>query len=44
MIKLDEIDNFYMHQGPTDLRKGIDGYCALVSSEMDLNAFSNSLF
>ena len=44
MIKLDEIENFYMYQGPTDLRKGIDGYCALVSSEMDLDAFSNSLF
>lgn len=44
MIKLNDVENFFLFQGATDLRKGIDGYAALISSVMKLDPFSNSLF
>ena len=38
------IDGVYMASGPTDLRKGIDGYSALVSSMMYLDPFEKNLY
>jgi len=44
MIDYQSITHIYMAQGVTDLRKGIDGYAALVSGVMKLDPFSSSLF
>ena len=33
-----------MASGPTDLRKGIDGYSAIVSSMMYLDPFEKNLY
>jgi len=44
MIDSDRIHHIYMAIGATDLRKGIDGYAALVSGVMKLDPFSSSLF
>lgn len=44
IINLDEIDGIYMATGPTDLRKGIDGYSAIVSSKMELDPFEKNLY
>ena len=44
MINLQSITHITMAQGATDLRKGIDGYAALVSGVMKLDPFSSSLF
>lgn len=44
MIDVNKVEHVYIAKGATDLRKGIDGYANLVSSEFKQNAFSNSLF
>lgn len=44
MINLDDINGFYMAKGPTDLRKGIDGYSSIVASEMNLDPFEKNLY
>ena len=44
MIRFDDIPNIYMFTGPTDLRKGIDGYAALVENELGHDIFENCLF
>lgn len=44
MIDFSNIENVYLSVGPTDLRKSIDGYAAIVAGEFHLDPFSNSLF
>lgn len=44
MIGSTRIDQVYLAQGSTDLRKSIDGLAALVKEEFDLDPFSQSLF
>jgi len=44
MIKFDDISTIYMGQGYTDLRKGIDGYSAIVQSTFHLDSFDDALF
>lgn len=44
MIDFTRVTSFFLFRGPTDLRKGIDGYCSLVSGVMALDPFSPSLF
>lgn len=44
MIDLSSIEHVYLSPGPTDLRKSIDGYTAIVAGEFQLNPLSNSLF
>lgn len=44
ILNLDEIDGIYMVAGPTDLRKGIDGYSAVVSSHLKLDPFEKNLY
>lgn len=43
IFNLDMIDVVYMVPGPTDLRKGIDGHSALISSVMNLDPFEKNL-
>lgn len=44
IFNLEMIDEVYMASGPTDLRKGIDGYSALVTSTMNLDPFEKNLY
>ena len=44
MISEGTVDNVYLAQGATDLRKSIDGLAAIVSEEFDLDPFSSCLF
>ena len=39
-----EPDDIYLHVLPVDLRKSINGLLAIVESELELNAFTGSLF
>jgi transposase len=44
MIDEVTIDKVYLAQGPTDLRKSIDGLAAIVQETFELNPFSHCLF
>ncbi len=44
MIRFDDIKEIYLVKGVTDLRKGIDGYAAIVSSELRRNPTDHSLY
>lgn len=44
MIDFSRIDHIYMASGPTDLRKGIDGYALIIQNEFQLDPFDDSLF
>lgn len=44
MIRFDEISAIYIRTGATDLRKGIDGYAALVEEEFEGTPFQDALF
>ena len=44
MIRFDEIREIYLVKGTTDLRKGIDGYASLISSELQRNPTDHSLY
>lgn len=44
MIDFSKIESFYLCFGPTDLRKGIDGYSSLVSGVMKCDPFTQSVF
>lgn len=44
MIRFEDIDGIYICTGPTDLRKGIDGYASIVQSEFELSPFDNNLY
>lgn len=44
MLQLSASCHYYLYPGPTDMRKGFDGLCGLVTSQMALNALSGSVF
>ena len=44
MIRFDDIPDIYLISGPTDLRKGIDGYAMIVQDLYHLSPFSDALF
>ncbi len=44
MIDFSRIKHIYMASGPTDLRKGIDGYALIIQNEFQLDPFDDSLF
>lgn len=44
MIDFSRIEHIYMASGPTDLRKGIDGYALIIQNEFQLDPFDDSLF
>src|SRR5215207_5417389 len=44
MLHLSPAVHYYLHNGVTDMRKGFDSLCGIVSSQMKLNALSGSIF
>src|SRR3954470_20922479 len=44
MLHLSSACNYYLYLGNTDMRKGFDSLSGLVSSQMQLNALSGSVF
>lgn len=44
MIRFDEIKEIYLAAGVTDLRKGIDGYAAMVQTELRRSPTDHSLY
>lgn len=44
MIRFDDIKQIYLVKGATDLRKGIDGYAALISGELGHSPTDHSLY
>ena len=44
MLHLSAACNYYLYLGNTDMRKGFDSLSGLVSSQMQLNALSGSVF
>jgi transposase len=44
MLHLSPACNYYLYRGNTDMRKGFDSLSGLVSSQMQLNALSGSVF
>jgi transposase len=44
MLHLSATCNYYLYRGNTDMRKGFDSLSGLVSSQMQLNALSGSVF
>lgn len=44
MIRFDDIRELYLVSGATDLRKGIDGYAALISSRLQRSPTDHSLY
>ena len=44
MLHLSSSCNYYLYRGNTDMRKGFDSLSGLVSSQMQLNVLSGSVF
>jgi transposase len=44
MLHLTTSCNYYLYAGHTDMRKGFDGLCGIIKSQMSLNALGGSVF
>ena len=44
MLHLSSSCNYYLYAAHTDMRKGFDGLCGIVQSQMSQNALSGSVF
>jgi transposase len=44
MLHLSAAVQYYLYTGNTDMRKGFDSLCGIVSSQMKLDALSGSIF
>jgi len=44
MLHLSPAVHYYLYSGATDMRKGFDSLCGIVSSQMKLDALSGSIF
>lgn len=44
MLHLSPTVQYYLYTGITDMRKGFDSLCGIVSSQMKLDALSGSIF
>jgi transposase len=44
MLHLSPAVQYYLYTGNTDMRKGFDSLCGIVSSQMKLDALSGSIF
>jgi transposase len=44
MLHLSPAYNYYLYRGNTDMRKGFDSLSGVVSSQMQLNVLSGSVF
>jgi transposase len=44
MLHLSASCKYYLHRSPTDMRKGFDSLSGVVSSELQMNVLSGSVF
>src|ERR1700730_7392172 len=44
MLHLSASCKYYLHRSSTDMRKGFDSLCGIVSSELQMNVLSGSVF
>lgn len=44
MLHLSPAVQYYLYSGVTDMRKGFDSLCGIVTSQMNLDALSGSIF
>ncbi|HXS56942.1 MAG TPA: IS66 family insertion sequence element accessory protein TnpB [Hanamia sp.] len=44
MLHLSASCNYYLHRTPTDMRKGFDSLCGIVTSELKMNVLSGAVF
>ncbi|MBA2762135.1 MAG: IS66 family insertion sequence element accessory protein TnpB [Segetibacter sp.] len=44
MLHLSPAVQYYLYTGTTDMRKGFDSLCGIVSSQMKLDALSGAIF
>ena len=44
MIELSKIENIYLYNGYTDLRKSIDGLVVIISDDFDISDMKNKIF
>src|SRR3954447_7338691 len=44
MLHLSAACHYYLYTGTTDMRKGFDSLCGMVTSQMNHNALSGALF
>lgn len=44
MLHIEASCQYYLHSGDTDMRKGFDSLCGIVSSQMQLNALSGAIY
>lgn len=44
LANISAVDNIYVVTGTTDMRKSIDGLCAIVENQLKMDSSDNSLF
>lgn len=44
MLHLSPAVKYYLYTGNTDMRKGFDSLCGIISSQMELNALNGAVF
>ena len=44
MLHLSASRRYYLYRSPTDMRKGFDSLCGVVSAELEMNVLSGSVF
>jgi transposase len=44
MLHLSASCKYYLHRSATDMRKGFDSLCGIVTSQMQMNVLSGSVF
>lgn len=44
MLHLSSSCNYYLHRRPTDMRKGFDSLCGIVTSQLQMDVLSGSIF
>ncbi|MGK2862891.1 MAG: IS66 family insertion sequence element accessory protein TnpB [Chitinophagaceae bacterium] len=44
MLHLSASCRYYLHRSPTDMRKGFDSLCGIVSSQLQMNILSGAIF
>lgn len=44
MLHISALCKYYLHRSPTDMRKGFDSLCGIVSSELHMNILSGAIF
>ena len=44
MLHIEASCQYYLYSGDTDMRKGFDSLCGIISSQMQLNALSGAIY